>query len=987
MPLARQNIPISFSQGLDTKTDYKQISPGRFLTLENWVFQTPKQLSKRNGYLSLTTNIIGGGAISSGNMLSSFGKDELVLADNSALYSYSPSLVAWEKKGFLKSFSLLNIPVIRTSNSQHVPDVAYDPVSKLEAFVSYDIVVGNLLYTIVDTNTGVQLVSTALLSAQATALSEGTAASARVLVFSGQFVFIYFDYNIGGLYYKTIPIASPTTPPSAPVTIDATATTGVMDAIVLGAQLFISYNFQTQTIVHNVYLDSGFVQHGPLNENITHFAYGLTIFADSVLNQIWCVYANGSVIGYFVFDTTLTQVLAPTTILANVIAGPLIGNSIHLTGFASNGVGRMYFDFIGVVHQNSYIQTASITNTGVVGPTTYFNNGVSLGAKVALMDGVYYILGVFFDNTASTTGIQWTYFLFDQNQNIVARILYTLGGATNGGDSPGFLSQVVSRAPHTLNYAVLQANTFTTQDGIIYNDYGVTETTVGLVDLPNTYYKRELGNELHIGGALPQIYDGATVTEDNFNVYPAGNVLTPNGTGGSLSAGQYQYVFTYEWTDNQGNIIRSTPSLPYTVTTTTGSSQVGMGLTTLRLTSKSNVHINIYRTEVNGTIFYQVLDFNTPIINDPTVTVIAFTDNLSDTSLITRPLLYTTGGVVPNSAPPPYSVITTYRNRLLVVPYENPLSFWYTKEVVEGQPAEFSADFVQMVDALGGNITQLAALDDKLVITKEINIFYMAGEGPDATGANNDFTNVQLITTDVGCSVGKSLVQTPMGLMFKSLKGIYLLDRSLNVNYIGDAVEAFNSNSITSAQLMDEYNQIRLTLDNSTALVYDYYMKQWSVFTNISANDAIIYNDNFSFLTSVGVVNEETPGVYNDNGAFIRGRVVTGWLSFAELQGFERTRRFLYLGQWKSAHTLTINVSYDFSTSPNQIVAVPVLSDPGLYQYRVDFTRQKCESFKIEIVESQTGPSYGEGLSLSAFNLMVGVKIGSNKLNQPQIYS
>ncbi len=50
MALDKNKVPISFAQGLDTKSDPKQVQPGKFLTLENAVFLKNGMIQKCNGY-------------------------------------------------------------------------------------------------------------------------------------------------------------------------------------------------------------------------------------------------------------------------------------------------------------------------------------------------------------------------------------------------------------------------------------------------------------------------------------------------------------------------------------------------------------------------------------------------------------------------------------------------------------------------------------------------------------------------------------------------------------------------------------------------------------------------------------------------------------------------------------------------------------------------------------------------------------------------
>src|SRR5216683_8295056 len=70
MTLQRQPVNMPFGHGgIDTKTNPIQIPLGKLLVLENATFVSPGKLSKRNGYLALTTSILGGGMITAGQTL------------------------------------------------------------------------------------------------------------------------------------------------------------------------------------------------------------------------------------------------------------------------------------------------------------------------------------------------------------------------------------------------------------------------------------------------------------------------------------------------------------------------------------------------------------------------------------------------------------------------------------------------------------------------------------------------------------------------------------------------------------------------------------------------------------------------------------------------------------------------------------------------------------------------------------------------------
>lgn len=114
-------------------------------------------------------------------------------------------------------------------------------------------------------------------------------------------------------------------------------------------------------------------------------------------------------------------------------------------------------------------------------------------------------------------------------------------------------------------------------------------------------------------------------------------------------------------------------------------------------------------------------------------------------------------------------------------------------------------------------------MDEKLILFEDNRIFSLTGQGPTPTGDQNDFSEPSLVTSDAGCIDPRSIVLIPIGILFQSNKGIYLLSRSLETKYIGAPVEAFNNQTITSAKLLQDQNQVRLLSSDGTTLVYDYF--------------------------------------------------------------------------------------------------------------------------------------------------------------------
>jgi hypothetical protein len=315
-------------------------------------------------------------------------------------------------------------------------------------------------------------------------------------------------------------------------------------------------------------------------------------------------------------------------------------------------------------------------------------------------------------------------------------------------------------------------------------------------------------------------------------------------------------------------------------------------------------------------------------------------------------------------------------------------------------PVEWNDAFVQTVDQRGGAITAAYQLDEKLILFKEDTIFATVGDGPTANGLNNDYAPAALISSDAGCDNQRSIVTIPSGLVFQSTKkGIYKLDRSLQVSYVGAAMEAFTQGAVvTSAKMVPNTTQVRFTLDTGVVLVFDYLIEQWSTFTGLPAADAVIFRGEWTTIRPDGELRQESPTLFTDDGKHVSLKLKTAWLSMAGISGWQRVRELLLLGQYISPHKLRVSIAYDFDPEPKQVSvydAATLLTDPvyghgvfgidspyggeyPLYLVRVALQQQKATAIQVTI-EDMPGTPLGEGYSLSAMAVKVGVKQGNRK--------
>lgn len=439
-----------------------------------------------------------------------------------------------------------------------------------------------------------------------------------------------------------------------------------------------------------------------------------------------------------------------------------------------------------------------------------------------------------------------------------------------------------------------------------------------------------------------------------------------------------------------------------TTFTATAISTVQINVPTLRLTYKisSPVKITIFRWSTAQQTYFQITSVSSPSNNSKTIDSVSYTDSYSDAQILGNSIIYTTGGVVENIAAPSPEAIALYRSRLFLIDSEDENLLWYSKQVIEATPVEMSDLFTVYVaptqgsQGSTGNMKCLSALDDKLIIFKRDAIYYITGNGPDNTGANNDFSDPVFITSTVGCDNQQSIVFIPQGLMFQSDKGIWLLGRDLSTTYIGSPVEAFNDDTVLSAVCVPGTNQVRFTLESGTTLMYDYFYGQWGTFEGVPAISSTLFQDLHTFVNQYGQVFQESPGAYLDGATPVVMGFTTGPLNMAGVQGFERAYWFNFIGQFISPHRLVVNVAYDYDLNSQQTIITPdnyngpygidplygstyiYGGTPTLEQWRVFFQKQNVESFQIsvdEVFDATYGAIAGAGLSLSGINVMYGI--------------
>jgi len=1018
--IQKQTLDISFAKGLNQKTDPWRQSPDNFEALSNTVFTKAGRLTKRNGFGLLSS------APEDATAIKTF-QGNLTALGNS-FYAFNAESGSFIDKGGYRPLSLSVVSLIKNNFPQIQCDSAVASNGAVcVVYTENQNGTSAYKYSVIDGTTGQILIAPTAISPTAGTVT----GSPRVFVLGNNFIVVFTATITGTPRLQYFPIGFSSFTVGSTVNISSAyspATTVAFDGTVMNNALYIAWNSSGGGGILMAKLAANFSLSGAVNVDAAHSATIVSCTNDGT--TVYAVYYDvGTTAGYVV---GVNQLVNPTFSVTQWITGATL---TAVTSTATSTNATIFYQTTNTYGYDAAIRSdftsyVTCSQAGSIGTATVLKRSVGLASKAFVVDGVEYVL------TAFSSPYQPSYFLVDIDGNIVSQLAYQNGGGYLATGLPSVtVTDNVASVAYLFKDFVSSLSTGTTnvnQTANIYSQTGINQVNFTIGD--TNIYTAEIGQTLNATGGFLWSYDGSLAFENGFFVYPDSVEATWSATGGSIAAqpdgatntNAYFYQVTYEWSDNQGNQYKSTPSLPISVTTTgSGSSgSIAVSIPTLRLSYKTNVKICIYRWSVAQQTYYQTTSITSPTLNTPATDYITFTDTNADATILGNNILYTAGGVIEHTSTPSLNAVTLFDNRLWGIDAENPNVLWYSKQVIQNTPVEMSDLLTQYVSptqsAQGatGPMTAIAPMDDKIIIFKEAAIYYITGTGPDNTGANSQYSQAVFITATVGCQNPNSIVFTPNGLMFQSDKGIWLLSRGLETKYIGHSVEDFTADAtVNSAANIPATNQVRFTMSTGVTLMYDYFFEQWGTFNGARAISSTIYEDLHTLLTPYDTVLQETPGVYLDNSSPVLVSFKTAWLNLAGLQGYQRAFFFYLIGEYKSPHKLQIYIAYDYSPGPMQSTLISPSNFAGVYggpvvdpgdgtdyaspygqdatfggarltddeargsveQWRVFLARQKCQSFQItlnEIYDATFEQPAGQGLTLSGINLVYGLKKG-----------
>lgn len=995
-----QQAPMRF--GLAEGIDPHQVPFGTLVTAENVCWDRSGQLRKRFGVTALTTSISGGGSLASIGRLIVRGT-ELAITTGSKLYSYNSS--GWIDRGRHPEIGLdWSTSIDTVTGVASCDTTVLSNGLAVEAWVNGDPAgnahLGTLFYQIRDTATdtiltaptqiatsvvtGFRIVSTGttwviVYATSAGALRSYTSTGITTLqtdvkhssypgayynnidacVIGTDFVVVY-PTNAGDIKIRRYSIA--TTPVLAATgTISTEAVVSISICGAAGEYLYVAWGNSTNL---------RFASADPSTMTPTA-ASTLTAFVGESLSMI----RNTSTTCLILFSTPLNGGIMRTFEVSNA-------------GAVFNG---QYNQFMRPISRPFNITTPLGQRTYCIIATEIFSTSF-FGFPIATSET--FLVDVTRDSTSS------------EPYRLVGKIDALVGGVY----AWGFVTSANTISSTLTTVAVPYQSQISAERGAIRQGIRYVRCTTGAALPADMWRNIQIGPEAYFAAGVLTGYDSFEALGYGWASGP--NIDPPNtvasAAGGTMATGTYLYAVTAERRSNVGILHRSPVSSSYSVAVTgpTGSVTVGVVPARLGHSTSNPGHFPFYRTIVNGSVPQRIafepadMTIVDTLLNTSPTTIV---DTRSDATvgggtyaLSTRPALYTVGGELEDIQPPSCLTLTLFQSRMWMVAGDG-RTVWFSKDP-NANPGTAPGFYPTNSIQFDRDVTALCAMDDKLVVFAANTFWCVFGEGPAPNGDGSTYT-VGAVQTDVGCTNPRSVVSTPIGVVFQSARGLHLLSRKLEVAWLGrpikDQLAAYPN--ITSAVLVAAKNEIRWTANNTggtagIVLVYNYVEDQWSTFKYTLGGvygapiaDACMWNDTYTFATSTGAVYTESTS-YLDGSTWIPLTIETAWIPAGGPLAYQSVRNFAVEGTSNTNHDLTISVGFDNSASYAQtrsFAAASAVTTAGPLQAQISIgTRRKCQSIRFKIQDaSPTGSpappvGTGQGPSFDTIGIEVGLMKG-----------
>jgi hypothetical protein len=975
MSLRGNSITIPFSSGLLQKGDKRLQNPPALDKCVDAEFDDVGGLRTRKPYAALGVSILGGGTLSNIRKIVPNG-DELLCFTDTGLYSWDASGSAWVSKATHLACAVDETPVVVDTSDQYDADMAVS--GNLVFYTWYSALNGGVYLSVVDSTTRAVVVSPFLFTGIAT-LPRLTAVSNKILL----------TYVIAGaVSCWAIDPATPTqtaivSSPAVNLASGHTATGYDIKLCPDGATAIFAAKLNPTTSYLVGTVTSALTVTSSVKARTCDGVIACAVSPDSAKAQVVRT-ASSATKG----DLLTYPALADSTVDQALWAS--VGTSLAI-GYKSTTVSGFYRCYMFFDNKIAWANTdGSIAAAGTL------NFVLNVASQPFDRNGTVYVWAVFNKanrvslSAAQPSGLQNAYYLIDTSGTLHAKAAYDIA---SGNDSRP--NSVVSLGGG--HYA--WCTSINRLIAVATDSRGYAQRTPRRIDVTfdDNRARRclRLGRTLYIAGGEIRQYDGVGLYEVGFHVAPWDFLGAFAGSGGSVDAGTHAFKATLRWENAQGEIERSTTTCVGTGTAAANDKLQFLVIYTSTATHKGGAPaVEVWRTLTNPTAdspFYLVTSKdpanatnpNRYLFNDQSGSSAALDDTLSDASLSTKENNPENGSVLENLAPPPATVIAADQQRVYLAGIAGaPNVVWYSKQRAEGEVAAFNDALAVQLPATGGDITALAFLNETLIVFKETAIYALPGDGYDNTGGGNNFGPPRLISSEVGAVSAESVALTDIGLVFKSDKGWYELDRGWQCQYVGGPVTDYDGESGLAVDVIPVQHQVRIPT-SARMLVWDTLVNQWGEWTVSGAVSSCIWNGVHVYATSSAIYQQRS----DFTGVNYGMDVETAWVKPAEAVGQCRVQWLMPLGEYRSACSLRIRIGRNYRQDGageweyfDDKFRSPATVAGGPLQVRIGPSIPWMEAIKVRltavnVAEDGTAPT-GEALKLSAVGLEFGIQPG-----------
>lgn len=535
-----------------------------------------------------------------------------------------------------------------------------------------------------------------------------------------------------------------------------------------------------------------------------------------------------------------------------------------------------------------------------------------------------------------------------------------------------------------------------------FREFAISSTTLGVLskrDIASVDSSLVVAGQPCVIQPPSIVHDSASgTTELNQDGFEIGIHRAPviisatasNGAGSMSPSGAYQYCACYRVVDAYGRVQRSPPSSPTTVTMGASDDTVTVVLATVEcqrnLLTTVEGTIELYRTELGGSTFYLVAD---TVYNDVAAQAMTAVDLVPDTTLTAAPILYTQASHVANDMAPACRFLRASESRLWAAGGWDATIVQASQILVPGEVPNWS-DLDQFKIRLpkpcvGG----LAFQDGALLAFGATDIYAIGTDGGPGNDGLGTFADPRLISPGIGCEEPASIVETPVGVFFRSRRGFELMPRGLGTPQplpgVETTLETYSVVASACLHVDETAMTVQVVMRNPSnaatrTLVYDLDRSAWSVDVypvdvaqiGITADGRLLMASDDTSTSPAFLV--ESSSAKDDDAVFFQSR-----LTFHDLYPFGvfkegQVNSVLARAGADGTCVLNVDIGVNGATARNVTWTIGAATTFETYREQTPAaTQPRGTSIQLDVYDTTSGDAAG-GASYFGFGLHVSDK-------------